>query len=125
MLENSPIITEFPFTLPQGYIDPEGNVHQEGVMRLATAYDETAPLRDPRVQSNPAYLVMILLSRTIVRLGNVQHINPKLIENLFAADLVYLQDFYQRINQNGNSRFLVTCPHCQGEFQVETVPAGE
>lgn len=117
--------TEFPFTLPQGYIDPEGNVHQEGTMRLATAYDEIAPLRDPRVQSNPGYLVIILLSRTIIRLGNVQYINPKVMENLFSADLVYLQDFYQRINQNGNSRFLVSCPHCQGEFQVETVPAGE
>jgi len=124
---NSPMIpqTEFPFTLPQGYIDPEGNVHREGTMRLATAFDEIAPLRDPRVQSNSAYLVIILLSRTIVRLGDVEHINPKMIENLFSADLVYLQDFYQRINQNGHSRFLVACPHCQGEFEVETVPAGE
>lgn len=117
--------TEFPFTLPQGYIDPEGNVHQEGTMRLATAYDEITPLRDPRVQANPGYLVIILLSRVITRLGNLQHINPKMIEGLFSADLVYLQDLYQRINQNGNSRLLVACPHCQGEFEVETVPLGE
>lgn len=117
--------TEFPFTLPQGYIDPEGNVHQEGTMRLATAYDEITPLRDPRVQANPGYLVIILLSRVITRLGNLQHINPKMIEGLFSADLVYLQDLYQRINQNGHSRLLVACPHCQGEFEVETVPVGE
>jgi hypothetical protein len=32
-------------------------------MRLATAFDEIAPLKDPRVQSNPAYLLIILLSR--------------------------------------------------------------
>lgn len=117
--------TEFPFILPQGYRDTEGNVHREGAMRLATAYDEIAPIRDPRVQANPAYLAIILLSRVITRLGTVEHINPKLIENLFSADLVYLQDFYQRINQNGHSRLLVTCPHCQGEFEVETVLVGE
>jgi hypothetical protein len=117
--------TEFPFTLPQGYIDPEGNLHREGTMRLATAYDEIAPIRDPRVQANQGYLVIILLSRVIVRLGTMQQINPKVIENLFSADLVYLQDLYQRINQNGHSRFSVTCPHCQGQFEVETVPTGE
>jgi hypothetical protein len=117
--------TEFNFTLPCGYLDPEGNVHQEGIMRLATAYDEIIPLRDPRVQSNPGYLVLILLSRVITRLGTLPSINPKMVEGLYSADLIYLQDFYQRINQNGHSRLLVACPHCQGEFEVEPVPVGE
>lgn len=117
--------TEFPFVLPQGFIDNEGNLHREGIMRLSTAYDEIAPMRDPRVQTNPGYLVIILLSRVITQLGKVQTITPKLIEGLFSGDLIFLQDFYQRINQNGHSRLLVTCPHCQGEFQVETVPMGE
>jgi hypothetical protein len=117
--------TEFNFTLPRGYLDPEGNLHQEGVMRLSTAYDEIAPLRDPRVQSNPGYLVLILLSRVITRLGTLPSLNPKMIEDLYSADLIFLQDFYQRINQNGHSRLLVACPHCQGEFEVEPVPAGE
>ena len=117
--------TEFPFTLPQGYIDSEGNVHQEGVMRLATAYDEIAPLRDPRVQANPGYLVIILLSRVIVRLGTLPQLNPKMIEGFFSADLVHLQDLYQRIILNAITRFSVTCPHCQGDFEVETSPLGE
>lgn len=117
--------TEFPFVLPQGYLDSEGTLHREGTMRLATAYDEIAPMRDPRVQTNPGYLVIILLSRVITRLGTVQSITPKSIEGLFSGDLIFLQDFYQRINQNGHSRLQVTCPHCQGEFQVETVPLGE
>jgi hypothetical protein len=117
--------TEFNFTLPRGYRDPDGNLHQEGVMRLSTAYDEIAPLRDPRVQSNPGYLVLILLSRVITRLGTLPALNPKLIEDLYSADLIFLQDFYQRINQSGHSRLLVACPHCQGEFEVEPVPAGE
>lgn len=117
--------TEFAFVLPQGYVDPDGNVHRDGTMRLATAYDEITPMRDPRVQRNPGYLVIILLSRVITRLGNLDQVNTKMIEGLFSGDLLYLQDFYQRINQNGHSRLRVACPHCEGEFEVETVPVGE
>jgi hypothetical protein len=116
--------TEFAFTLPRGYVDPDGVVHRDGSMRLATAYDEIAPLKDPRVQSNTGYLVLILLSRVITRLGQMDQVNPKVVESLFSVDLAFLQDFYQRINGNGHSRLLVACPHCQGEFEVETATAG-
>ena len=116
--------TEFPFTLPHGYLDGEGNLHREGSIRLSTAYDEIAPLKDPRVQANPGYLVIILLARIITRLGELEQINPKVIEGLFSGDLAYLQDLYQRLNQNGHSRLLVVCPHCQGEFEVETASPG-
>jgi len=91
--------TEFPFTLPVGYVDEEGSLHQSGVMRLATAFDEIAPLKDPRVQSNPAYLIVILLARVITRLGSLEVINPKVIEGLYAADLSYLQDLYSQIGR--------------------------
>ncbi len=111
--------TEFEFTLPRGYVDAEGQVHREGVMRLATAADEILPLRDPRVQSNPAYLVVILLARVVTRLGSLEVVNPKVIEGLFAADLAYLQDFYNRINGNGARALRVVCPHCQQAFEVE------
>lgn len=117
--------TEFPFTLPRGYVDTEGNLHREGVMRLATAYDEIAPMKDPRVQANPAYLVIILLSRVITRLGELEHINPKVMEGLFSADLAFLQDFYRRINEAGHDRLAVTCPHCEGRFEVEFNGPGE
>ncbi len=111
--------TEFPFILPHGYLDSDGTLHREGIMRLATAMDEIAPLKDRRVQSNPGYLVIILLARVITRLGELEQINPKIIEGLFAGDLAYLQDMYQRINQTGNNRVTVTCPHCEGLFEVE------
>jgi hypothetical protein len=117
--------TEFPFTLPRGYVDPDGTLHREGVMRLATAYDEVAPLKDRRVQSNPGYLVIILLSRVITRLGDVEHINPKVIESLFSGDLAYLQDLYQRINHNGVDRIKVTCPYCEEMFEVDLADPGE
>lgn len=111
--------TEFPFTLPHGLVAPDGTVHREGAMRMATAFDEIEPIRDPRVRSNPGYLVIILLTRVITRLGGLEHVNTNVVENLFSADLAYLQDFYQRINLNGHARLQVDCPHCDGTFEVE------
>ena len=119
------IQTEFPFVLPRGYVDGEGNVHRDGIMRLATAFDEIGPLKDPRVQANPGYLVIILLARVITRLGSLDQVNPKVIENLYAADLAFLQDFYQRTNEQGHSRINVVCPHCEKELEVETSHVGE
>lgn len=120
------IQTEYPFTLPVGYQDPEeGSLHREGVMRLATAADEILPLKDPRVQANPAYLIVILLSRVVSRLGSVAHINPKVVEGLFAADLAYLQDLYNRVNQVGGRKLRVSCPQCSSNFEVEPETTGE
>jgi hypothetical protein len=117
--------TEYEFNLPNGFIDPEGNLHKEGVMRLATAADEIVPLKDPRVQNNPAYLLVLLLSRVVTRLGSIELINPKVVEGMFAGDLAYLQEFYNRINGNGTRSFQVNCPHCQQAFQVEIDQPGE
>lgn len=117
--------TEFSFTLPRGYVDPEGNLHKEGTMRLATALDEVAPMKDPRVQSNPGYLVIILLSRVITRLGSLDQVNPKVVEGVFSADLAFLQDFYSRINEEGHAQIAVTCPECTAKFDVEMSHSGE
>ena len=118
--------TEFEFSLPRGYVDKDGFVHSQGAMRLATAADEILPLKDPRVQANPAYLVVILLARVVTRLGELEMVTPKVIEELFATDLAYLQDFYNRINGNGRTALDVTCPHCGRGFEVEPeAPPGE
>ncbi|BBU33483.1 hypothetical protein BTHE68_72170 (plasmid) [Burkholderia sp. THE68] len=90
--------TEIDFELPKGYVDADGVLHRRGVMRLATAADEILPLRDPRVQQNEAYLVVIVLARVIVRLGSLQDIHPGVVEGLYASDLAYLQRLYDRIN---------------------------
>ena len=90
--------TEYPFTLPKGFVDDRGTLHRKGTMRLATARDEIEPLRDARVKENEAYLTVIVLSRVITELGTVGQVTPKTIEGLFAADLTYLQDFYRVIN---------------------------
>jgi hypothetical protein len=111
--------TEYEFKLPIGYQDEEGNLWREGTMRLATAADEILPLKDPRVQANQAYLIIILLSRVITRLGGVEAINPKVIEGLYAADLAYLQEFYNQINRYGKARIAAACPKCAHQFEME------
>lgn len=111
--------TEFPFTLPRGYVDGEGNLQREGTMRLATAMDEIAPMRDMRVQNNQAYLVVILLARVITKLGSMREISTGVVENLFSADLAFLQDFYRRINETGTSAVEVVCPNCDHRFEVD------
>jgi hypothetical protein len=111
--------TEFEFTLPRGYVDAEGNLHRQGSMRLATALDEIAPLRDPRVKNNEAYLIIILLSRVITKLGSLTGINTGVIENLFAADLAYLQTLYRQINEQGHSLLAVSCPECNAHFELD------
>src|SRR2546426_8757087 len=110
--------TEHEFVLPQGFLDEDGELHREGVMRLATAADEILPLRDPRVQKNPAYLSVILLSRVVTRLDGVEPVTPKVIEGLFAADLAYLQNLYNEINRVDDTGETVECPQCRHEFAV-------
>src|SRR5437868_11707517 len=116
--------TEFPFTLPKGFIDGDGNLHRSGVMRLATAKDEIIPLQDYRVQSNRACLVIILLSRVISKLGDLPLVDTDVIENLFSTDLAYLQEFYRRINEEGAPKVHARCPSCQNEFDIDLLGAG-
>ena len=115
--------TEVEFTLPLGYIDSDGTLHREGTMRLATAADEILPLKDPRVQQNPAYLVIILLSRVVTRLDGVSQVTPKVIESLYASDLAHLQSMYNELNSlNGHAT--VMCPKCEHVFQKENSLGG-
>ena len=111
--------TEYEFMLPKGYVDEEGNLHKKGVMRLARAADEILPLKDPRIQQNPAYLTIILLSRVITKLGDLTDVNPRIIEELFASDLAYLQEFYNTINGGGTTKIKAKCPKCENEFEVD------
>lgn len=99
---DQPIVTQVEFTLPIGLQDESGTLHRHGVMRLATAADEIFPLRDYRVQSNPAYLSVIVMSRVIVKLGTSDVISTSMIENLYSRDFNFLQDLYNKINGLGD-----------------------
>lgn len=111
--------TEYQFVLPRGYLDQFGRTHRDGVMRLATARDEISPQSDPRVRENPAYLTVVLLARTVTRIGEITSVDTAVVEQLFASDLAFLQDLYRRINQQGRTEADVRCPNCGREFSVD------
>ena len=116
---DEPMRTEFAFELPRGFVDAEGRVHRRGVMRLATARDELLPLYDARVQENPAYTTVVLLGRVISSLGDLSSVDSTVVENMFASDVAFLQDFYRRINAEGHTRIAVTCPQCSHRFTAD------
>jgi len=116
--------TEYEFLLPRGYVDKDGNLHREGVMRLANAKDEIVPLSDMRVQRNRAYLIIVLLSRVVTRLGSLRDMNTGVIENLFASDLRFLEEMYNRINED-EATVRVKCPECEATFEREFGRLGE
>ncbi|MFF9815227.1 hypothetical protein [Streptomyces sp. NPDC014006] len=111
--------TEFEFELPRGYVDEAGTVHRHGAMRLATARDELRPQIDLRVKENPAYLSVVLLSQVITRIGTITDVHAGVVERMYATDVAFLQDFYRRVNSEGHTRAAVTCPHCEGGFEVD------
>ena len=110
--------TVFDFTLPKGLVDSAGQVHKKGKMRLATARDEISATRDPRVLTNPSYLTIVVLSQVITQIEGIEVITANLIEGLFTADLAFLQDMYQRINDIEPPTMEVVCPDCGKIHQV-------
>jgi len=114
--------TEFDFTLPRGYVDSKGQVWKRGCMRLATAMDEINTMDDPRVQANPAYLPVLLLARVLCRLGNLNEVTPRMIENMFASDLSYLEDLYIRLNSVETVMVGAVCPQCSSRFRLQIAP---
>lgn len=115
-------VTEYDFELPKGFVDDKGNLHRKGIMRLATAADEILPLKDPRVQGLPAYLIVILMARVVIKLGALPEVHPGIIEKLFSEDLAFLQELYNRINGLGPRR--LACPKCSYVFDAETPLGG-
>lgn len=110
--------TQVTFELPKGFVDESGQVHKVGVMRLANAADEIMPMNDPRVKLNPAYLSVLILERVITKLGSLPKVTTKVIENLFTADMAYLQDLYQKINAIEPQEMDIVCPKCGEKFRV-------
>ena len=111
--------TQIEFTLPRGYVDEKGEIHRVGTMRLATARDEIEPLREIDVRQNSAYLTVLLLARTVTRIGSITQVTPALVENLFATDFDHLQRLYERINSDGEAVGVVSCPSCSHRFEVD------
>ena len=111
--------TQIEFTLPRGYVDSSGEVHRAGTMRLATARDEIEPLREVAVRQNSAYLTVLLLARTVTRIGGITDVTPAVVEGLYAADFDHLQRLYERLNSDGDSVGVISCPECAHRFEVD------
>ncbi len=112
---------EIEFTLPHGVTDQFGRIHKFGRMRMATVMDEVEPTTDPRAERNTAYLPVLLLSRVVTQLGELQ-VSPELIEVLYSADMAYLEDLYLRLNGHEAMTMHVQCPHCQNGMHVQVAP---
>jgi hypothetical protein len=125
--------TSYAFTLPRGYVDPRGEVHRDGTMRLATARDELEPLRDPTVSGpDDPRLTVLILARVVQTLGDLPQVTPFEIEGLFAADLAFLQDFYGVINFGNQQEYeallaaqAAAPPFAGGGPKRSGVPAGD
>ena len=125
MVNKQNLSTKFIFTLPKGLLDNQGSLHRKGLMRLATARDEIYAHKDPRVQQNSSYIVLIYLSQVITCLGSLSSVTPKLLEGLYVQDLAYLRQFYNHINQHRDANIPVECPHCENQFSVKLELPGE
>lgn len=111
--------TEYEFELPRGYRDNSGEIHKKGRMRLATAGDELVAARDPRVLNNPSYLTVVLLSRVITEMEGLETVSVHVMKELYTADLAFLQDMYQKINDLELPVMKVVCPSCGQEHEVQ------
>jgi hypothetical protein len=111
--------TEVGFTLPLGVAGAQGELHREGVMRLATARDEIQPLASVEVRRNEAYLSVLLLARTVLSIGEITDVTPEVIEGLYAADFDHLQRLYERLNTDCQASAPVECPDCHHDFEVD------
>jgi hypothetical protein len=115
---------EIEFTLPHGFVDQSGRVHRFGRMRMATVMDEIAPALQATQQYNDAYMVVLLMARVITQLGELQQITPEIVGALYAADMIYLEDLYLRLNSSEQIVMGTTCPHCQSQFNIAVAPLG-
>ena len=111
--------TEYEFTLPLGFVGADGTLHREGVMRLCTARDELEALGDARVRGDTAYLSVALLARVITQLGSLERVGPEVIEGLFSADFIHLQELFVRLNDVAAASVETECPACGTRFALD------
>jgi hypothetical protein len=111
--------TEYEFTLPCGFVDDDGTLHRDGVMRLSTALDEVEAAEDPRARSSDAYLSIVLLSRVVMQLGGITPVEPHVIERLFSADFVFLQELFVKLNAVPDEIVETQCPTCGTRFPID------
>ncbi len=103
---------EIEFVLPIGFEDGEGIIHRAGKMKMATALDEIDVHNDERVLSSPRYHDVLLLSKIIVNIGEINNISVDEVLSLYEVDFRYLQTLYKEVNGHLEHELQVRCPKC-------------
>jgi hypothetical protein len=114
-----PVRTEFTFTLPKGYVDKEGTLQREVVMREITGADQEAML-SPQLRQNPAKMLTALLARVIVRLGTLDksRVDTRVAADLTKRDRDFLIVKLKEIDSGPEMELDVACPDCGRKFKA-------
>ena len=65
-----------------------------------------------------SYLTVVVLAKVITEMEGMEAIVPNIVERFFTADLAFLQDMYQRINDVEPPTMTVVCPKCGEVHEV-------
>ncbi len=113
------IRTEFTFTLPKGYVDKEGTLQREVVLREITGADQEAML-SPQLRQNPAKMLTALLARVIVRLGTLDksRVDTRVAADLTKRDRDFLIMKLKEIDSGPEMEIDAECPDCGRKFKA-------
>ncbi len=113
------IRTEFPFTLPKGFVDKDGTLQREVVLREITGADQEAML-SPQLRQNPAKMLSALLARVIVRLGTIDksRIDTRVAADLTKRDRDFLIMKLKEIDSGPEMEIDAACPDCGRAFKA-------
>jgi hypothetical protein len=114
-----PVRTEFTFTLPKGYVDKEGTLQREVVLREITGADQEAMLA-PQLRQNPAKMLTALLARVIVRLGTLDksRVDTRVAAELTKRDRDFLIMKLKEIDSGPEMEIDAECPDCGRKFKA-------
>lgn len=120
-LDEFPIIPydgleEIEFELPRGYTDKEGNLHKNGVLRLATGLDRE--ILNKSFTQNPSVANTLLLARCIKSIGTVP-VTDNMLRQLSLKDRNYL---FKVMREHAFGfdidNFEIECPNCGREIEI-------
>jgi len=113
------IRTEFTYTLPKGYVDKEGTLQREVVLREITGADQEAMLM-PQLRQNPAKMLTALLARVIVRLGTLDksRVDTRVAADLTKRDRDFLIMKLKEIDSGPEMEIDAECPDCGRKFKA-------
>ena len=120
-LEITPFKGEYniPFTLPKGYRDREGTLHQEGTMRLATGLDREILL--PTAKKNIAKGNTLMITR-LCSFESGLTVTQDVMASLSLRDRKYLQEVMKDNAFGYDTHIDIDCTECGESFKAVVNP---